>query len=165
MAVAAPLSVVALAYGLATLSDRLLYIGPLDRATFGWSVVIPIWAAAPLAAGLAWRPLASRARMLAAGICGLAVGGVSAALVWLDVAGASCVAGPARGPIEWLLPATTFGLVIGGGFAITGLAASWQVREGHPWRAFAFGTAGQLVIVGAAAVLVVLLFFGVCQRP
>ncbi|MBA2373099.1 MAG: hypothetical protein H0V74_02700, partial [Chloroflexi bacterium] len=38
---AVPLALVALAYALWWLSDRLGYIGPLDRAAFGWAVVIP----------------------------------------------------------------------------------------------------------------------------
>ena len=39
IAMLTPLVGVALAYGLWWISDRLLYIGPLDRATFGWLVV------------------------------------------------------------------------------------------------------------------------------
>src|SRR5437773_887043 len=49
--VAVPLALVVLAYFLWQVSDRLLYIGPLDRAAFEWSVVIPIWIGAPVAAG------------------------------------------------------------------------------------------------------------------
>lgn len=57
LGVAASLATVALGYALWSVSDRLLYIGPLDRAAFGWAVVVPVWALAPVAAALAWRRL------------------------------------------------------------------------------------------------------------
>jgi hypothetical protein len=57
VAAAAPLAIVALAYALWWISDRLLDIGPLDRAAFGWAVVIPIWLAAPIVAGFIWSRL------------------------------------------------------------------------------------------------------------
>ena len=80
-AASTPLLVVGLAGTLWFISDRLLYIGPLDRATFGWLVVVPIWAAAPAAAGYAWRRLAVGAQARAAIIGGLLVGGVAAGLL------------------------------------------------------------------------------------
>lgn len=43
------------------ISERLFYIGPLDRATFGWVVVIPVWISAPIVAGFAWPLLPQRA--------------------------------------------------------------------------------------------------------
>lgn len=166
LAVVAPLLVVGLASVLWLISDRLLYIGPLDRATFGWSVVVPIWAAAPLVAGFAWLRLSPRARMLAAVTCGLVVGGAVTVLLWQDVAFPDCQYGPVRGPIEWLLPAITLGTVIGGGFGLSGLIASTQVRAGHPWLALVFGAATQ---VGVGFVAIALAFVlsagGICLRP
>ena len=47
-----PLAVAGIAYLLWWISDRLLYVGPLDRAALGWVVVIPTWIAAPAVAGL-----------------------------------------------------------------------------------------------------------------
>jgi hypothetical protein len=52
LAIVAPLVVVDVAYLLWAVSDRLLYVGPLDRATFGWLVVVPVWLAAPIAAAI-----------------------------------------------------------------------------------------------------------------
>ncbi len=59
-AVLVPLALVGLAYVLWWISDRLLYVGPLDRAAFGWVVVVPVWIAAPVAAGFVWRTLDRR---------------------------------------------------------------------------------------------------------
>jgi hypothetical protein len=74
VAIAIPLAMLAMAYALWAISDRLLQIGPLDRAAFGWIVVVPIAALAPGLTGLAWAPLpASRQRIAA-----ILVGGVVA---------------------------------------------------------------------------------------
>jgi hypothetical protein len=160
---AAPLVVIAVAGALWLISDRLLYVGPLDRATFGWTVVVPIWAAAPFAAALAWRGFQRRARTLAVVACGLPLGGLAAALLWLALAFPACA--PARGPVEWLPPAIVLGVVIGGGFGVNCLIASGQVRTGHPWRALVFGAVGQLAIIGLVLTIAFSLFFGVCARP
>ena len=45
LGVAVPLVLLALVYALWWVSNELLYVGPLDRAAFGWSVVIPLWIA------------------------------------------------------------------------------------------------------------------------
>ena len=164
-AVAAPLAVVGLASVLWWISDRLLYIGPFDRATFGWLVVVPVWATAPLVAGFAWRRLEPAARTFAATAYGVVVGGVVALLLWQEVAFPACSTGPARTPAEWSLPAITLGVVVGGGFGLSGLLASGLVRQGHPWRALAFGAATQLAIVVIAFTLAFVLLFGVCDRP
>ncbi|HEY4227565.1 MAG TPA: hypothetical protein VGM49_04440 [Candidatus Limnocylindrales bacterium] len=165
LAVAIPLTVAGIAYALAVISDRLVTIGPLDRATFGWSVVVPTWAVAPLAAGFAWRHLTSRARAAAAFACALVIGGIAAALVWLGTVSADCATGPARAAIEWLVPAAALGVVIGGGFAVSSLGAGSSVRAGHPWRAALYGAVGQLVVVALGAALLSEMFFGICQRP
>ena len=60
-AVAAPLAALAAAYVLWRMSNELLWIGPLDRAAFGWLVVVPVWALAPVAAASASRALSMRA--------------------------------------------------------------------------------------------------------
>ena len=78
LGVLAPLATVALAYGLWFVSDRLLYIAPLDRAAFGWAVVVPVWALAPVAAAFAWRRLTPRGITMAAAALGLIVGGLAA---------------------------------------------------------------------------------------
>ncbi len=59
-ALIAPVLVVGAAYALWWISDRLLYVGPLDRAQFGWLVVVPTLLAAPVVAGVAWAGLDER---------------------------------------------------------------------------------------------------------
>lgn len=86
LGVAAPLATVAVAYGLWWISDRLLYVGPLDRAAFGWAVVVPVWAMSPVVAGFVWRRLTPRSTTLAAVTVGLVVSSVAAVLFWLAVA-------------------------------------------------------------------------------
>ena len=37
-----PLAVLGVVYAIWWISDRLVIIGPIDRATFGWLVVVPL---------------------------------------------------------------------------------------------------------------------------
>ncbi len=53
LGIAAPFGVVALAYALWWISDRLLYIGPFDRVSFGRAVVVPVWVMTAVVAGAA----------------------------------------------------------------------------------------------------------------
>lgn len=163
LAVGAPLAVVGAAVGLWVISDRLPFIGPLDRATFGWSVVVPLWAVAPIAAAIAWRRLSPRTLRLAAAACGLVVGVPVSILLWQAAAFPAC--SPARPPHEWVLPAIILGGVIGGGFGLNDVLASGHLRAGHPWRALGIGAAGQLAIVGLGSALAFGLFYGLCERP
>ena len=73
-AVLAPIFVVAAAYGLWWASDRILYVGPFDRAQFGWLVVVPTMLAAPVVAGLVWADLGDRQATGAAAVAAAAVG-------------------------------------------------------------------------------------------
>ena len=166
LAVAIPLAVAGAAYLLWFLSDRMVQIGPLDRAAFGWLVVMPVWAAAPVAAGLAWRGLSSATRWIASTICGLVIGAAITVLFWLDVSAPDCQFGPVRAPVDWSVPAIAVGLLIGGGFAIAGVVATRFLAAGRPWLALFVGATIQL---GAAA-LAIFFFFtqmitGLCQRP
>lgn len=134
VAIALPVAVVVLAYVLWRISDQLLYVGPLDRAAFGWAVVIPIWCAAPVSAAFAWRLLSRGERRAAAAVVALIVAAVSGVLLWQAVAFPEC-ANPVRSPIGWTIPAAFVGLTIGAGLAASGLLGTAIVRSGHPWRA------------------------------
>jgi hypothetical protein len=164
--VAAPLGVIALAYGLWWISDRLLYIGPLDRATFGWAVVIPIWLLAPFVAALAWRSLSSRTTMQAAVLFGAIVTGVSALLFWRAVAFLDCENGAIRTPTEWVVPSLVLGAVIGGGVAISGLVAVRILKGGHPWWALVAGATTSFAMFWVAVAVFATVASGPgCQRP
>jgi hypothetical protein len=166
LAVAAPLVVVALAYALWWVSDRLLYIGPLDRAAFGWAVVVPVWLCAPIAAGLAWRRLTVRATAAAAVLSGTVISLAFAFMFWEAVAHPGCEYGATRTPLEWVVPSLFVGIVVGVGVALSSLLAVMIVRRGHPWRA-----AVASALVAFACIFVAILAFVVvasgpgCQRP
>lgn len=166
LGVAAPLAVVALAYGLWSVSDRALTIGPLDRAAFGWAVVGPIWALAPVAAGFAWQRLTARATAMAATALGLIVGAVATALVWSAVVHPNCEFGAARTPIEMVAPSIFVGLVIGAGLGGAGLLSAAHLRGGRPWWAVAVGAGSGLAVIFAAVLAAATVLLGpACQRP
>ncbi|MDO8483419.1 MAG: hypothetical protein Q7S35_00565 [Candidatus Limnocylindrales bacterium] len=166
LGVAVPLAVVALAYALWWMSDRLLYIGLLDRAAFGWVVVIPLWISTPIAASFVWHRLTRRGSTVAAVVVGAVGGGVAAVLFWQAVAYPNCEFGATHTPIDWVLPSVLVGLVIGGGLAASGLLATALVRGGHPWRAAVLGAGAELVLVCAAILVSAALLIGPgCQRP
>ena len=140
--------------------------GPFDRAVLGWAVVIPLWVAAPVAAGFAWRGLTRRGSQLAALVLGAAVSGGAAVLFWQAAAYPNCEFGAFRAPTDWVLPSLILGMVIGGGLAASGLLASRLVREGRPWRAAVLGAGTQVVVVFAAILVAGAVLLGpACQRP
>jgi hypothetical protein len=161
----APLVVVALAFALWWISDRLLYVGPLDRATFGWFVVVPLWAAAPTFAGFSWRGLATRARTASAAFGGVAIGAIAASMLWSAVATPAVGCTPTATPIELVAPALAVGAVIGGGFFIACRIASDHVAAGRIGRGAIYGAVTQLLVIPAASMLFFTAFFGLCQRP
>jgi hypothetical protein len=157
--IAVPLLIISLSYGLWWISDQLLYIGPLDRAAFGWAVVIPVWAGAPVAAAFAWRRLTRRDLWVAAVAFGLVVSVVSSVLIWQSVAFPDC-ANPVRSAAEWIVPALLLGLTIGGGLAASGLLGTAIVRSGHPWRAVAIGAGTEFGMVFLALLVFVIVSTG-----
>lgn len=166
LGVAAPLAVAAFAYALWWISDRLLYVGPLDRAALGWAVVIPVWVAAPVAAGFAWHRLTPRSSLLAAVLVGATISAAAAALFWQAVANPACEYGAIDTPGDWVLPSLIVGGVIGGGLAGSGLFASKIVREGRPWRAVVLGAGAEVFTVFAAILVAGVMLTGPgCQRP
>jgi len=164
--VAVPLVFVTLVYTLWWISDRLLYIGPFDRAAFGWAVVIPLWVAAPVATGFVWHRLAPASDILAAIVVGATISGAAAFLFWQAVAYPQCETAAARTPGDWVVPSLILGTAIGGGLAFTGLLVSGLARSGRPWRAVLVGAGTEVVMVFAAILVagVVLLGPG-CLRP
>ena len=166
IAVAVPLVIAALAYALWWISDRLVTIGPFDRATFGWGVVIPIWICGPIAAGFAWQRLSEPSSRLAAAVVTLAVGGAAAVLFWRSVAYPDCASGPVHQPIDWVLPSLLVGLVIGGGLAGSALVVRWRARGGRRWQAVILGAGAEAVMVLAAILVAAATLVGPgCQRP
>jgi hypothetical protein len=159
VAIALPLAILVLAYGLWWISNALLYIGPLDRAAFGWAVVIPVWCAAPVSAAFAWRLLSRRERRGVALGFGLFVSAVSSVLFWQSVAFPEC-ANPVRSAADWIIPALLLGLTIGGGLAASGLIGTAIIRSGHPWWAVAIGAGTEFGLIFVSLVVFVLVSAG-----
>jgi hypothetical protein len=158
-AIALPLLILSLACGLWWISDRLVVIGPLDRAAFGWVVVIPVWTAAPVSAGFAWRRLTRSETRIAALGFGLVVSAVSSVLFWQSVAFPEC-ANPMRSAAEWIVPALLLGSTIGGGLAACGLLGTAITRSGHPWRAVAVSAGSEFGLIFVAIFVFVLVSAG-----
>jgi hypothetical protein len=168
LGVVVPVAVLAFAYGLWWISDRLLYVGPLDRAAFGWLVVVPVWACAPIAAAFAWRRLSQRGTTVAALVVGCATAVAAAFLFWLAVAHPDCQFGATHSPSEWILPSLIAGTAIGAGPSVSGVLAVTLLRMGRPWRAALLGLAAQLALVFMAilvAGMVLMAGGGGCNRP
>lgn len=163
---AVPLAMAALAYALWWISDRLGYIGPLDRAAFGWVVVVPIWIASPLVAGFAWRVLDRRTTLAAAALVGTVIAATAALLLWQAIAFPACETGAVHSPQEMALPSVLFGAVVGGGVALSGLVSTRFARQGRPIAALVLGAAAGAFMVAAAILVVGAALVGpFCQRP
>jgi hypothetical protein len=161
-----PLAGAALAFGLWWISDRLLYIGPLDRAQFGWLVVVPVWSLTPVAAAYSWRTLDPRQSWVAAGVIGLILAVASAVLFWMATAFPNCEFGAVRSPAEWVIPSVIVGLVIGAGFAAACLGATAVARRARWWAVLLAGAGSAFALVFVAILVAVpFLMSGGCQRP
>lgn len=166
IAVVAPLAIIALAYALWWISDRLLYIGPLDRAAFGWAVVIPVWIAAPIVGGFAWARVSGSAARRTALVVGGLIGMIAAGLFWQSVATPACEFGAIRTPSEWIPGAALLGAVVGSGIGVSGLVAAAYVRRNQRWRAVLLGAVTELTMVFLAIAVAGTVLLGAgCQRP
>ena len=167
--IAGPLGMIGLAYVLWWVSDRLLYIGPLDRAAFGWLVVMPVWWLSPAVAALLWRRLPPGTATVAATAIGAVLAAATATLTWTAIAGemSACPNGPRTSVGELVVPMAILGLAVGAGWAASAQVTSSIVRSGGLWRGLGAGIVLLValtfaVIVGAG--LVLMLFTG-CNRP
>jgi hypothetical protein len=135
-------------------SDRLVVIGPFDRATIGWVVVLPLLAIAPGAAALAGSGSTSPglARLVVAGtsiVTGLVVVlGLAAAITFVDCR-------PTTGPLEVVPRTLPTAFVLGIGFAISAAAAWGPALHG---RRLVAVVVGAVVWIVAAALGLLALF-------
>lgn len=166
-AIAVPLAFVAAAFGLWWLGDQLGSVGPLDKAAFGWAVVIPLWLAAPVAAGWAWARLTRHGAISSALGLSAVVGVAAAILLWRATTGIDCAGGPTRTPAEWIVPSLVIGAGVGAVPALAGLAAVVPVRERRWMLGVVLGAGGGLVLTFAVMIGSFALFFAGpgCQRP
>jgi hypothetical protein len=156
----------AVAYALWWVSDRLGYIGPLDKAAFGWVVVIPVWIASPVVAGFAWRVLDRRTTLVVAALVGTMIAATAALLLWQAIAFPACETGAVHNPLEMALPSLLFGAAVGGGVGLSGLVSARFAQQGRPIAALVLGAAGEALMVAVAILVVGATLVGpFCQRP
>jgi hypothetical protein len=164
-----PAAVATAAFVLWRISDALLLIGPLDRAQFGWTVVIPVWLATPIVAAFLWRNLTSAQATQAAIGLNLLIAVIAAWLLWRSAVdgGQSCQFGSAFSPETRAVQSAWIGLLIGLDPALAGLVARRFAVRGAVWRTIAVG-----IGVGFALFWVAVLFGAAignsslgCNRP
>ena len=166
LAVVGPVAVTVTAYGLWWISDRLLYVGPLDRAAFGWLVVIPVLLAAPIVAGVTWRRLSDGRDVGAALVVGSVVGLGSALLLWQAVASTACETASIRSATDSVLPSLLVGSLVGTALVAGGLWAARLIRGGRRLAAAVAAVSLDVVLLAAALAAFAVLFAGpACQRP
>lgn len=140
--VALPLAIVGAAYGLIRLETQLVYIGPWDRAVWGW-LTIPLVFLAPALAGLWWARLDHRHEWLARLAVFVVIAGVCTTLLTSAVHQIGCNSATWQ---EVLPRMAIVGAVFAGGLVLaTALAASSV-------RAFATWQARGLALVGCSAI-------------
>lgn len=166
LGVIVPMALFGLAWALWWVSDRLLYVGPLDRAAFGWIVVVPVWVGTPIVAGFIWQGLPTATARTVALVVATVVGALAAGLLWLAVVHPTCDFGAIRTPTDWIPGSLFVGAVVGAGVGGQGLVVTSLLRRGMRRRAIGLGA-----VLGATLVLVdivasaVLILVPVCNRP
>lgn len=150
-AIAVPLAILALAAGLWWVSDQALYIGPFDRAAFGWVVVVPLWLSAPVIAGFLWNSVTRRRAKLAALIVGSIISAAAALAYWQSIGTPfDCGFGTVTPAIEFLPQTLIVGVLVGGGVAIDGLLVARLAQLGVRWWAVIVGAGTEVFLLGFA---------------
>lgn len=153
------------AWSLWAVSDALLRIGPLDRAAFGWLVVVPLLVIAVPVAGEAWDRLDRRGRTLAAIALAVSVAVVVASALARSFLSTDCQSGSLWAPTELVVRSTVVGAVAGGAYALGGLLT---IRSGPSWsvRRWIIGS-GIGIGVGVVwlTAFVMAMPFAMCARP
>lgn len=147
--IALPLAILVLAYGLWWISDQVDANGPLDRATFFWAIVTPLWLVSPIVGGFIWRRLTLRQAKLAAAVVGAIAGAAVALLFWQWIGNPQdCGFGTVTPAIDYLPQALIVGVLVGASLALTGLLVSWLFHTGVRWWAVAVGLGVEVVLLG-----------------
>jgi hypothetical protein len=162
---AGPLLVLA-AIGVWYVSDRLIFVGPFDRAQIGWAVVVPLFALAPGIAGLAERrdELEESSRLAAnLTVVGLGLGATMAVLATETIA--SCR--PVASPLDILLQALVTGLLAAAAFAVPYRVAAYLSTRVRPWQAVVPAAGLCLLIAGIMLFVFSMFLFPTlsCARP
>jgi hypothetical protein len=159
--VALPLLIASLAYGLWWISDQLIVIGPLDRASFGWIVVIPLWLSTPVVAGFTWRSLSRSQARLAASIVGACVSAAATLAYWQSMGTPfDCGFGIVTPAIDFLPGTVLVGVLVGAGLALDGLLVDRLARTGARWWAVVIGVGVEGFLLTVALFALVAVSYG-----
>jgi hypothetical protein len=151
LAIALPLAILSLASALWWVSDQALYVGPLDRAAFGWVVVVPLWLSAPVIAGFLWNSVTRRQAKLAALIVGSIISAAAALAYWQSIGTPfDCGFGTVAPAIDFLPQALIVGVLVGGGLALDGLLVARLAQLGVRWWAVIVGAGTEVFLLGFA---------------
>jgi hypothetical protein len=113
-----------------TISDRLLLIGPFDRAQVGWAVVVPLFMFAPGAAGIATIRAGRRAGTLM--IAAVAIGVGAALLASLAAVPRQIGCELVSDPIAIAGRTLPIAITAGGSFAVAATIAAGAASRGRP---------------------------------
>jgi hypothetical protein len=166
LAVLVPIAVVATAYGLWWISDQLVIIGPLDRAQFGWLVVLPLFLAAPVLGAYLWAGLDSRTTVVVALAAACVVGLAGAYLFWRSVEDPGCGTGNRFTPEYWIVPSLVLGGTLGASIGASGIVGARFVRARRRGVAVAATVGVELLLWVLMLVFIApFLATGMCERP
>ncbi len=166
VAVVAPIVLVAIAYALWWISNELVIIGPLDRAQFGWLVVVPLVVIAPAAGGFVLATLGTRQATVGAVVAGTVLGLGLAFLFWRSVSDPGCPSGNIRVPEDWIVPSLILGAAYASSVTVSGLVTAGLVRAGQRLRAAVGGIIVDLLLLaGVLVVAGILIVQPMCNRP
>jgi hypothetical protein len=128
---------------------------------------VPVWLAAPIAAGFAARRLEQRERRLATAALGIVVAALAAFLLGHAGAISDCQFGARQDASSWALQSIGIGALVGAGFAVSALLVGRFVLERRPWRAVAAGAAAGIALLFVDTLVASLVILGSdgCQRP
>jgi len=167
---AGPLAFFAFLFGLWLASDRLVHVGPLDRGSFFWVVLLPLWCLSPSLAALLWRGrLGPDAARIVAVAVGLVLAVIASAILW--IAGTTdqgaCEFGPRTEAPGLIAPMGLLGILIGGGWALNAIVAASVMGGGRLGRGVWLGAALALVhfVIVVVATGLVIMLTGGCNRP
>ena len=162
---AGPLLVLA-AIGVWYVSDRLIFVGPFDRAQIGWAVVVPLLALAPGVAGLAeGQEEFEESSRLVANLTTVGIGMAATTTVLATVTFANCR--PVTNPLDILPQALVTGLLAAAAFAVPYRVAAYLSRRVRPWQAVVPAAGLWLLMAGLLVFVNFLFLFPAlsCAKP
>jgi hypothetical protein len=142
-------------------------LGPLNRATISWIVVVPLIVLTPVVAGFLWRSMTRRA-MLATALVVAAIAVVTvAAFAWLSIATTECSTARIISNAAAVIPALFIGLGCGVPIVTAGYIVARTSGRAQPMRVVAAGIGGGIVagLVSLGIAALVLLTLQMCARP